>query len=105
MDENKNNKEGTDLSSALKDSSTGVIFQDKWQRPTQTFYPGTPKMIRWVIKYSVGLIKDEKQASYVLIGFVAVAIIVSLFLVFSGGNKNTEAIPEPFINKPQLFLK
>lgn len=100
MDQGKENKEDIDLS-----SDSGVKFKDEWCRPAQTFYPGTPKIIQWVIKYSGGYVKDEKQANYVLVGFVAVAIIVSLFLVFSGGNKNTESTPEPFINKPQLLLK
>ncbi|MEK7064258.1 MAG: hypothetical protein AAB973_01470 [Patescibacteria group bacterium] len=33
------------------------------------------------------MIKDERQANYFLIGFVAVAIIVSLFLFFGGGGQ------------------
>ena len=54
----------------------------------QKYYsrPGTPKIIQWIIKYSGGLIKNEKQAAYVLMGFAALAIIVSLVL-FSGGEK------------------
>lgn len=46
-------------------------------------------IIRWVMKISRGYIKDEKQASYVLIGFAAAAIIVSLILIFGGSAKNT----------------
>lgn len=48
-----------------------------------------PIFIRWTIKISRGYIKDEKQASYVLVGFVAVAIVVSLILIFGGSAKNT----------------
>jgi len=88
MVEDKNNEEGIDLSGALKDPGTGVKFQGEQQRSSQTFYSGTPKIIQWVIKYSSGYIKNEKQASYVLIGFVVVAIIFSLFFIFSGGNNN-----------------
>ncbi len=63
-----------------------VVFGgDEFQRTRQSFQTPTPKIVQWVIKYSSGYIKDEKQASYVLIGFVAVAIIVSLFLFFGGG--------------------
>ncbi len=83
MNQDENKKEGIDLSGALKDS--GVKFEDELQRP-QTFYPRTPKGVQWVMKYSGGLIKDERQAEYAILGFVALAIIVSLFLVFSGGN-------------------
>lgn len=42
----------------------------------------TPKIVKLVINYSGGLIKDEKQANYVLTGLVLVAIIISLFLFF-----------------------
>jgi len=100
MDENKNNKEGIDLSGALKDSGTGVKFQDEWRRPAQTLYPETPKIIQWVIKYSGGLIKDKKQANYVLLGLVALAIIISLFLFFSGGSQK----PIPQENVPSREL-
>lgn len=39
-------------------------------------------------KYSCGAIKDERQANYVLIVFVAVAIIISLFLFFGVGGSS-----------------
>ncbi len=55
----------------------------------------TPKIIRWVIKYSGGLIKDEKQANYVFIGFFALAIVISLFLVFGGMNNNRSQWSNP----------
>ena len=59
-------------------------------QPAQIFLPGTPKMIQWTIKCSGGLIKDEKQANYVLIGFVVVAIIILLVLVFGGRGSETK---------------
>ena len=93
MDQDDKNKEGIDLSGRLKDSGTGVKFEE--YRASRSYYPGTPKIIQWVIKYSGGLVKDEKQASYVLIGFVAVAIIIVLFLVFSGGGGKTEIKAPP----------
>ena len=83
MDQENKNDEGMDLSGALKDSGAGVKL-DEYRMP-RSYYPGTPKIIQWVIKYSGGYIKDEKQANYFLIGFVAVAIIFSLFLIFDGG--------------------
>lgn len=59
----------------------------------------------WVIKYSGGLIKDEKQANSVLIWFVAAAIIVVLVLVFEnvGGPKTPS--PESYANKQQFLPK
>ena len=90
MAEDKDNKGGIDLSGALKGSDTGVKFEDQWQRSSRAFYPGTPKIIQWTIKYSGGLIKNERQASYTLLGFVALAIIVVLFLIFSAGGTKIE---------------
>ena len=44
----------------------------------------TPKLVQVVIKYSGGLIKNEKHATYVLFGFVLIVTLVSFFLVFGG---------------------
>ncbi len=65
-----------------------IIFEgEEFQRPARSFNSENPKMIQWVIKYSGGYVKDETQAEYVLIGFVALAIIVSLFLFFGGNGR------------------
>jgi len=61
-----------------------VFGNEEFQRTRQSFQTPTPNILQWVIKYSGGVVKDEKQASYVLIGFVVVAIVVSLFLFFGG---------------------
>jgi len=108
MLEDKNNKEKIDLSDALKNPDKGVKSQDEQQPTTQVFLPGTPKIIQWTIKYSGGLIKSEKQANYVLIGFVVAAIIISLFLVFGGGDfgkgKGRTPVP-PGQNIPRTFAQ
>lgn len=49
----------------------------------------TPKIVKIVMKYSGGAIKDEKQASYALFGFVVLAILVSLFLFFGTGPRSS----------------
>ena len=67
-----------------------IVFEgEEFRQPSQSFQTPTPKIVEWVIKYSGGAIKDEKQANYVLIGFVAVAIIASLFLFFGGGSQDS----------------
>ncbi|MBI3305990.1 hypothetical protein HYZ82_02535 [Candidatus Nomurabacteria bacterium] len=56
-----------------------IVFEGReFQRPSQSFETPPPKIVEWVIKYSGGAIKDEKQANYVLIGFVAPLIKKSL---------------------------
>ena len=71
-----------------------IVFEgDEFQHSTRSFQTQTPKIVGWVIKYSGGYIKDERQANYVLIGFVVLAIGVSLFLIFGGSSSNNKKIP------------
>ena len=72
----------------------------EFQRTRQSFQTPTPKIVEWVIKYSGGYIKDENQASYVLIGFVVLVIIVSLFLIFGGGEEGLTPEERLFQNTP-----
>jgi hypothetical protein len=48
------------------------------------FYKETvePKMVKAVIKLSGGTVKNQRQAEWILLGFVVMAIGISLFLVF-----------------------
>jgi hypothetical protein len=46
----------------------------------------TPRIVKLVMKYSGGTIKEQKTAEYVLLGFVVLAIGVSLYLFFGGGS-------------------
>ncbi|PIR70024.1 MAG: hypothetical protein COU46_03765 [Candidatus Niyogibacteria bacterium CG10_big_fil_rev_8_21_14_0_10_42_19] len=65
--------------------SPKVVFGgEELQLSAQSFQAPTPKIMQWVMKYSWGVIKNEKQASYVLVGFAVLTIIISLFLIFGG---------------------
>ena len=76
-----------------------IMFEgEEFQRTRQSFQTPTPKIVKLIIKYSGGLIKDEKQANYVLIGLTVAAIIASLFLVF-GGEKNKQQELPPMVLK------
>ena len=66
------------------------------------YEPPKPRMVQWVINHSSGYIKDEKQAVYLLLGFVALMVIISL-LMFLDGSEAIETLPEDFINKPQML--
>lgn len=63
--------------------------------PVRSSRRKTPRLLRWIITYSSGLVKDEKQASYVALGFSILAVIVSLLLVFGGGGARQEYEPVP----------
>ena len=73
--DNENNEEidyGTDVE----------FFEEKYQ--TNVSYDSdTPLVIEWVMKY--GGIKEQRQAEYILLGFVVLVVVISLFLFFSGG--------------------
>ena len=55
------------------------------------FYKETaePKMVKAVMKYSKGVVKDQRQAEWILLGFVVVAIGTSLYLFFGTANSNS----------------
>lgn len=55
--------------------------------------PKTPLMARLVIKYSGGLVKNEQQAGYVLIGVVAMCLIISFFLLIQNSSIDNTIIP------------
>ncbi len=78
-DGNQELNTGTDLSSMFKNVSINPPREIRAEQPS---YAKTPKVIQWTMKYSGGLIKNKNQAQYVLLGFVILAIIISLFLFF-----------------------
>jgi hypothetical protein len=60
-------------------------------------------IVRFLIKYSGGAIKEEKQAEYVLLAFVIIALSTSLYLFFGGGEgRNIEEL-DPSV--PAIFKK
>ncbi|MEF8847111.1 MAG: hypothetical protein V5A57_01625 [Candidatus Paceibacterota bacterium] len=74
------NNEKIDLSDVGDSDSSSPSLEES--APSK-FQPGTPILIRWVIKFSGGMIENERQADYLLIGFTILITIISLFLVFS----------------------
>ena len=104
MDQEKEkNNNGIDLSGSSNDSD--IKFNEQQPQPP-SYFPGTPKIIQWLIRYSGGLIKNEKQAGYVIFGFVVLAIIISLFLFFGngGGSKSENPGIETFKDAPPEMM-
>ena len=79
----ENDKNGIDLSKKLQESvpksQGGQWSSGPYVSPT------APKIIRWLIKYSGGLIKNEKQAFYILLVFIIFAIVISFYLALGRG--------------------
>ena len=68
----------------------------KFETDTETyraikFYRETvePKMVKAVIKFSGGAVKDQRQAEWVLLGVVIVFMGMSIYLFFFTGNSNS----------------
>ncbi|MBU6431614.1 hypothetical protein KGQ29_04585 [Patescibacteria group bacterium] len=90
MTQNDKNYDSVDLSGMLKNSRPTVEFEEYGiSRSYRDSSADTPKIIRLVIRYSGGLIKDGKQASFVLLGFAAVAIIISAVLLLDAGVRHS----------------
>lgn len=77
-----------------------------WQAVKYYSETATPKIIKWVTKYSGGSIKTERQAEYLLFIFVVVAMAVSFYLFFgnplSFNKKIVPPILSPGIINPNL---
>lgn len=80
------------------DKNTGIEFNEEYSGE-HVYSLETSKIIGWVISSSGGLIKDKKQANYVLVGFVVVAVAVSLFLIFGNNLQHVEKTIDPASGK------
>ncbi len=52
------------------------------------FQPGmnedakNPKMVRWLINHSGGVIKNRKQANYILMGITVILFAITVWMIF-----------------------
>jgi hypothetical protein len=83
-------------------NNTSVEFEGERQANVQNYYSEPPKTIQWIVKHSGGLIKNEKSASYVLLGVSVLMIVISLFLFFGGTGAEvpTGALKNPTYGLP-----
>ncbi len=87
MNEEVNIPNNLEIDKALKEfeaKSSAIPQPQVGQVPIA--YDETPKMVRLVMKFSGGAIKEQRQAEYVLLGFVVLMIILSFFLFFGGND-------------------
>lgn len=75
---------------------TEVRFENEsFGRPIQSLKIQTPRMVQWIIKFSNGYIKNEKQATYILIGFIVIAVIITSLFVLTNKRDKAE-LKAPF---------
>lgn len=85
MNENKNNQDEVDLSGMLSGYSKKAEQFQSWKEQTNQKPQKNSTMIGLLMKYSGGLIKNETQARYALLVFVAFILILSLVLFLKIG--------------------
>ena len=98
MNQEEENNGAIDLSKPL--GSSGEESQYEVQSSEQVFRPGTPKIIQCLIEHSGGLVKNERQAQYLIFGFIALMVIISLFLVFGGDGEEFTPEEQLYLNTP-----
>ena len=52
-------------------------------------------MVKFLIKFSGGLIKDKNQANIFLLAVFVFMVAISLFLIFRGNSQTTYPLPLP----------
>lgn len=68
-------------------------------------------MVRWIIKYSRGLIQDEAQANYILLGIAGIFFVLTVVVIMSNtsleSKKTTykEDVPEEMrsVIPPEIY--
>jgi len=80
-----------EIQQALKEFELKSNVEEQQKSPETLKISEIPKMVQLVMKYSGGAIKEQKTAEYVLLGFVVLAIGVSLYLFFgiNGSGKSS----------------
>ena len=115
MDKNLNLSGNAEIQKALKEleSEQGGVETPqvsetvdvlKSQRIQVSQDSDTPKMIGLVMKYSGGLIKEEKQARYVLLGLVVLMLSLSAYFFFGSGPEKVKPIDIKNLDQSQ-FVK
>jgi hypothetical protein len=93
MDEEVNIPNNLEIDKALKEFEIKSRTEQIQKTPEVFKNSDLPKMVQLVMKWSGGAIKEQKQAEYVLLGFVVVAISISLFLVFRRRDEGIKILP------------
>jgi|GEM_PF-6974481 len=88
-------------SQAQKKEVEGVQFEADTYKAIK-FYNQTnvPQIVQRLMKYSGGIIKNEKSAYQILFGFVIIAVVISLYLFLGLGDSRPIPSSKDFILTP-----
>jgi len=59
-------------------------------QPKDIYLVGKPTFVKWVIKYSGGLIKSERQANYILLAVIIIFFVTGVFIFVNSSIKSIE---------------
>jgi len=88
----------------VQDLDKRVEFNDDYVPRSSYTHEEAPGIVKLIIKYSGGLIKNENQAEIYLAVFSVIIIIISLFIAFHKNN-NKETPFTPAANAPVQSVK
>ena len=74
-------------------TSNGTRFDDAWTPPSGLSASTAPKIVQWTMRLSGGLLKNEQQATYVILAILGIIIVISLFIGYGWGKSGME-LPE-----------
>ena len=80
-----------------------IMKKKKRLRSGAMISPDAPKIIRWMVKYSGGIIKGEKEAVYaILISLILIFFLISFWIgtIFKGPYIPNEALVNPELGLP-----
>jgi len=86
MNENMELDENIEIKKALEEFEVKSSAEQEQKTPSDKKTSDVPKMVELVMKWSG--VKEERQAEYILLGFVVITIAVSLYLFFGGNSSN-----------------
>ena len=93
MDEEIKIEGNLDINQALKEFEEKSATEQSYKAVKFYNQTDTPKIVKLAMKLSGA--KEQKQAEYILLGFVIIAIGVSLFLFSRGGGEQKAKIEAP----------
>ena len=74
-----------ELQKALQEFEEEYAKEEEEMKPPEKV-PQSSRLAQWMIKHSQGKITTEKEAEYVMLGFVVLALLASALMVFGVPN-------------------
>ncbi|MBI4099122.1 hypothetical protein HY442_01170 [Candidatus Parcubacteria bacterium] len=93
--ETQSSRTDIDLSGYLNAEAPAAPERHAWGAVKYYRETAAPKMVRWVMRYSGGIIKSELHATYVLLAFVVLAVAASVTILVLGLRDTRTSRPLP----------